>query len=253
MTTNDSAGLANRRRPRRGARRITTDSALAESTSPADPPAGDNNRPCVREQKITPLHHYAGLNLRLCEFVRAQRDANAGLRSGGGCDIPPLVLELSPDQNVIAAQQVVVDLDECSTLWQIGTPLADDWDDTSGMTHASSPNIGDLQTDMPSRTIALLTTQVSAGYYKAWIVDIINLTMTSVQQNVAWSWPESCVTSRSADVDTYWRSGTGWEPPYNTSYLLAIMVAQRNGERRLQHSGIQDSAGQALYTIHTAA
>lgn len=194
---------------------ITMGSASASSTTGSNSSNSDQ-----------PLGVWEGNKLRIDMTVApvlsdpSYRTTIGTRADDGGCDIPPPMLELSPGQDVIAAQQVVVDLNECSTLWQIGTPLTDDWVDTSGMTHASSPSIGDLQTDMASGTITPLATQVSAGYYKAWIVDIINLTVTSVKQNVAWSWTGSCVTSRSADVDTYWRSGSGWEPPYNTSYLL---------------------------------
>ena len=174
----------------------------------------------------TPLGTWDGTRLVL-DMTQAPmlRDAaqvwTVGVRSAdGGCDIPPPLLRLGPDDQVIAAQQVLVDISVCKTLWQVGVPANPaDFDDTTGLDHSSSPMIGQA-VGANSLGIVPLATQSSAGYYKGRIVDIINRTTTSLQVNVAWAWTGSCVTSRNATTDEYWLSGTGWQAPYNKSYLL---------------------------------
>lgn len=133
----------------------------------------------------------------------------------GGCDFQSPALELGPGQTAIGYQQVKIDLDACEATYEIGEPA-----DLAAFLPSETADSRLTEQGAVSQSVATpMAAQVSSGYNKHWLTDVVNLTVNSVQANVAWTWTGSCVTSRSGSTDWYWRSGSGWEPPNPKSSL----------------------------------
>lgn len=148
--------------------------------------------------------------------------------SQNGCDFtPPDALYLSPGQQAIQIDQISMDLTNCTTVYQIGVPVLDSTDgesaDMSTLTADSVPSSqgpagpvpGHRGRATPGSVRTLSYSGSGSGYEYAWQTDIINLTVNSVKSNISWSWNAGCVQSSAGSVNYFWRSGSGWEPPYN--------------------------------------
>lgn len=160
----------------------------------------------------------------------SSRELVQGTRnSQGGCDFtPPDVLTLAPGQRAIEIDQVSIDLAACTTVYEVGVPAvgpatAGQPTDMSTLTASSVPTSHGPAGPVPGRRAPsppgsvqpLSYSGSGSGYEKAWQTDIINLTVNSVQSNLSWSWNAGCTQSGAGSVNYYWRSGSGWEPPYN--------------------------------------
>lgn len=129
------------------------------------------------------------------------------------------MLRLLPGEKAIEARQIAQNVRACTTIWEMGTPM--------GVTDGEAPppegtTATEYSTASSTAHPAPGARPVSAsgsgsGYEKAWQTDIVNLTVNSVQSNLSWSWSGGCTQSGSGSVNYYWRSGSGWEPPYNNS------------------------------------
>lgn len=123
----------------------------------------------------------------------------------GTCGFTPPKLTLPPGSKAIQADQISINYRKCTSRWQIGTPTT--------LKLPSGRNYSSLTKRVGGSLAASLTS--SSGYERAWTTDIINITLTSDQSNISWSWDNSCVRSASGSVTWTWHSGTGWNPPYN--------------------------------------
>jgi hypothetical protein len=138
--------------------------------------------------------------------------------AAGGCDFtPPDTLRLQPGQQAIELRQIGIDLTNCTSIYETGTPQETSTADADGTTLSavSDPARATGKAPQSPGVQPLSYSGSGSGYEKAWQTDIINLTVNSVQTNVSWSWNYGCTQSGAGSVNYFWRSGTGWEPPYN--------------------------------------
>jgi hypothetical protein len=145
-----------------------------------------------------------------------------GLRNtDGGCDFTPPALSIPPGQKAVEVRQVGIDLTACTTIWEKGTPTI-----SENLSPAQYSSINQISTPVAGSSVApvnatlLATTLSGSGYTRAWQTDIATWTVNSVQSNISFSWDGSCVQSNSGSVNYYWKSSTGWEPPYNNSSTI---------------------------------
>ena len=141
----------------------------------------------------------------------------AGTRAdGGGCAFRPPELSLAPGGTAIQARQIETNFSNCTTKIEIGTPRPEvtPGDGTSERELAKSSTGKSGQGD-----VQVLATS-SAGYYKVWWEDVVNIDVHSVKSNVSWVWNGSCTSSSSGSADYWWRSGTGWSK-YSSSVYIA--------------------------------
>jgi hypothetical protein len=149
------------------------------------------------------------------QLANASVHTMAGSRAaGGGCTFRPPELKLAPGAAAIAARQIETNFSTCTTKIEIGTPRAEATpaDGTSQREQAKSAETSGLADDR------LLAATSSAGYYRVWWEDVINIKVHEVKSNVSWVWNGSCTSSSSGSADYWWRTGTGWSK--NSSSVL---------------------------------
>ena len=142
----------------------------------------------------------------------------AGSRvADGGCAFRPAELKLAPGETAVQARQIETNYSDCTTKIETGTPQAAEAtpaDGTSASEQAKSSAVTSGQADA-----SLLAATSSAGYYKVWWEDVVNIDVHSVKSNVSWVWNGSCTSSSSGSADYWWRSGTGWSKNSSSVYI----------------------------------
>ncbi len=129
----------------------------------------------------------------------------------GGCTFTAPTLQLAPGQNAVEADQTSVDTTSCTSTFQVGTPTSVAQPSGTDYTSNGSANLG----SMPTGAASAASLISSSGYERAWLTDIINITLTSDKTNISWAWDGTCVRSASGSAYWTWHSGTGWGAPYN--------------------------------------
>jgi hypothetical protein len=123
---------------------------------------------------------------------------------GLGCRFQPPALELPPGKTAIAARQVSVDHDSCTSQVEVGTPTGPlDKEPADGQ--RSSGGVASRKWAKAASPRASET-----AYFRVWWEDVVGLKVTEVRSNIAWNYNGTCVTSHTSGWYNYWRTGTGW-------------------------------------------
>jgi hypothetical protein len=128
----------------------------------------------------------------------------------GGCTFGVPKLTLAPNQTSVEVDQIGIEAATCQAKWQMGTPVAAAHP-TSHARSISAPAGG----ANVSRGPATRTLYSGSGYYKGWITDVANITLTSDQSNLSWSYNNTCAKSVAGGAEWTYHGSTGWNPPYN--------------------------------------
>lgn len=143
----------------------------------------------------------------------------------GGCDfdIPPL--ELKPNESAVEVRQVGIDVTNCTTIYERGMPTTNPQDPSDGV-RGSGKAMAATQSDPDVSQLSAATLYSSSGYTRGWQTDIVNLTVNWLRSDISWSYDYSCVRSSSGSYSWYYRSGSGWEPPYNKSSTISRLCTE---------------------------
>jgi len=152
-------------------------------------------------------------------LANASVETVAGRRAaGGGCTFRPPELTLGPGESAVEARQIETNFTDCTTKIETGTPLTVEVTPADGTSEEevakSLAGTSEQATDLSVAAVS------SAGYYRVWWEDVINIKVHEVKSNVSWVWNGTCTSSSSGSANYWWRSGTGWSK-YSSSVYIA--------------------------------
>lgn len=134
---------------------------------------------------------------------------------GGGCAFKFPGLELGPDESAIESRQLSTNFKECSTVIETGVPT-DGQEDSYPLDGTGETETPLVPNPKPQQKRAAAG---ASGFYRVWWEDVINLKVTEVKSEIAWTFNGTCVTSASGSAYYWWRSGTGWLKDGSNSWI----------------------------------
>jgi hypothetical protein len=138
---------------------------------------------------------------KIPQMRNAREVMTSGERSKeGSCKIADPKLTLAPGEDYIGAQTIELNTRTCTATWLVGVP--------EKLSEFNPPE-GDPTADT-EKLAKDVKAAASAGYYKAWKVDIINITLNSVASSIAWAWDGNCVLGHGGMPEWYAQMNTGW-------------------------------------------
>nr|WP_042189181.1 hypothetical protein [Kibdelosporangium sp. MJ126-NF4]CEL18708.1 hypothetical protein [Kibdelosporangium sp. MJ126-NF4]CTQ98192.1 hypothetical protein [Kibdelosporangium sp. MJ126-NF4] len=127
----------------------------------------------------------------------------------GECEIP-LSSSLAPDASVTAIDETAHNPETCTSKALVSTT-----DTADEVPEEAEKDEGDSNTELGSGTLGDVGIQAvrSAGYYKSYYEDPVQIDVTSVTNSTEWSWNGSSVLSKPVPRGGYhygWFKGSGW-------------------------------------------